>query len=94
MTRYPARYPAISCLNRTLVVLLLATGVSYAVGEFGGEGWVAVGAVLTLSFIKSRLVINEFMGLRFVRLRWKLVMFGWLVTVLGLIALAYWAGTP
>ena len=86
------RYPAISCLNRTLAVLMLATGASYAVGELGGEGWAAVGALLILSFIKSRLVINEFMGLRFVRLRWKLLMLGWLVAVLGLIALAYRVG--
>jgi cytochrome c oxidase subunit IV len=86
------RYSAISCLNRTLVVLMLATGVSYAIGEIGAEGWAAVGSVLILAFIKSRLVINEFMGLRFVRLRWKLLMLGWLVAVLGLIALAYRVG--
>jgi len=87
------RYPGISCLNRTLLVLLLATGVSYAIGEIGGQGFAAVGTVLALAFLKSRLVINEFMGLRFVRLRWKMVMVGWLSAVLGLIALAYWIGS-
>ena len=87
------RYPSISCLNRSLAVLLLATGVSWFVGEIGAEGRVAVGSVLILAFIKSRLVINEFMGLLHVRLMWKLIMFGWLSAVLALIALAYWRGS-
>jgi len=87
------RYPSISCLNRSLAVLLLATGVSYFVGEIGAQGWIPVGSVLILAFIKSRLVINEFMGLLHVRLMWKLIMFGWLSAVLALIALAYWRGS-
>jgi hypothetical protein len=87
------RTPSISCLNRSLAVLLLATGVSWFVGEIGAAGWIPVASVLILAFIKSRLVINEFMGLLHVRLMWKLIMFGWLSAVLLLIALAYWRGS-
>jgi hypothetical protein len=77
-------------LNRALLILLCATGTSWLVGESGGSGAAAAALLLALAALKSRLVIDEFMGLRGVELRWRVLMFGWLALVLGLIALGYW----
>ena len=51
-------------------------------------------AMLALTFFKGRLIALEFMGLRPVKLFWRAMLIGWLVLVLGLIALAYWIGLP
>jgi hypothetical protein len=74
-------------------LLLAATLASYAIGEAGLGGWLPAAAVLGLAFFKSRLVIHDFMGLRFVKFSWRALLIGWLVVVLGLIALGYWKGT-
>lgn len=78
--------------NLAFAILAVATIAMWAAGEFAGGGGVAAIGLLAISAVKGRLVIDDFMGLRCVRLKWRLLVLGWLVLVLALIAFAYWKG--
>ena len=78
--------------NIAFAVLALATVLMWLAGEYTGRGIGAAFGLLAISFFKGRIVISEFMGLRRVRLRWRALMLGWMLLVLGLIAFAYWRG--
>jgi hypothetical protein len=78
--------------NIAFAILAVATVAMWAAGEFAGGGSAAAIGLLVISLVKGRLVIDDFMGLRCVRLKWRLLVLGWLVLVLALIALAYWMG--
>ena len=81
-------------LNFVWVVLMLATLATYAIGEMGEQlgivGPLAMAALLAISFVKGRLVVLDFMGLRGVKFFWRGLLIGWLLLVSALIALAYW----
>ena len=51
-------------LNTVWVILMLATGATWEVGEQGFAGQLAMALLLILSFVKGRLVVLDFMGLR------------------------------
>ena len=68
--------------------LLLLTTTSFALGS-GASGRRLMAAVLALTLIKGHLVVSHFMGLRRVRLRWRIAMAAYLAAVGGVIALAY-----
>lgn len=76
--------------NRAWLVLLVATGATWWLGEVGAAGTGAILAMLAIAFIKGRLVILEFMELQGAPLMWRLLLEGWLILVGGLILLAYW----
>lgn len=76
--------------NRAWLVLLVATGATWWLGEMGAAGTGAILAMLAIVFIKGRLVILDFMELRSAPLMWRLLLEGWLILVGGLILLAYW----
>ena len=76
-------------LNTVWVILMLATGATWEVGEQGFAGQLAMALLLVLSFIKGRLVVLDFMGLRRAGLLWRSVLIGWLLLVSALIAIAY-----
>ncbi|CAG4883689.1 Tetrathionate reductase subunit C [Georgfuchsia toluolica] len=76
--------------NRAWLVLLVATGATWWLGEMGAAGTGAILAMLAIAFIKGRLVILDFMELRGAPLMWRLLLEGWLILVGGLILLAYW----
>ena len=81
--------------NRTWLVLLIATGITWWLGESGtaaNASALAVSIMLGLAFIKGVLIILDFMELRHAPTLWKLLILGWLTFVLGMIALAYWTG--
>lgn len=82
-------------LNRAWLLLLAMTAVTYAVGENGllahGSMAVALG-VLGLALVKGVVVAQDFLELRHAPKLWRGLVLGWLVLVLGLIVLAYWAG--
>ena len=81
--------------TRTWIILLIATAVTYWLGESGTAGktgTIAVFAMLGLAFVKGRLVIYDFMELRHAPMMWKIFLVGWLSFVLGMIMLAYWIG--
>jgi len=81
--------------NRAWLILLVATGVTWWLGESGMAASASVLAVfimLGLAFTKGFLVIYDFMELRHAPRMWKLFLIGWLTFVLGMISLAYWTG--
>lgn len=76
--------------NRDWLVLLVATGATWWIGEVSAAGTGAILAMLAIAFIKGRLIILDFMELRGAPLMWRLLLEGWLILVGGLILLAYW----
>jgi anaerobic C4-dicarboxylate transporter len=82
--------------NLVWLVLLLATAITYWLGESGTTRQAGSQAVLImfgLAWLKGYLVIAEFMELRQAPLKWQAALLGWLSFVLGMILLAYWIGT-
>ena len=75
--------------HRAWLVLLIATGITWWLGEVGAAGTGAILAMLAIAFIKGRLVILDFMELRGAPLMWRRLFEGWLILVSGLIFLAY-----
>jgi hypothetical protein len=76
--------------HRAWLILLIATGITWYLGEVGAAGTGAIVAMLAIAFIKGRLVILDFMELRGAPLMWRLLLEGWLILVGSLILLAYW----
>jgi caa(3)-type oxidase subunit IV len=76
--------------HRAWLVLLVATGITWYLGEVGAAGTGAILAMLAIAFVKGRLVILDFMELRDAPLLWRIVLEGWLILVSSLILLAYW----
>ena len=76
-------------LDALFVLLLLATGLTWWLGERGAGGAPAMLAVLGIAGVKSAYVILDFMALRGVRRLWQALVLGWLGLVLLLIVLAY-----
>lgn len=78
--------------TRVWLLLVAITLMTLLVGESGWSGLVATGMVLAGAYVKGQLVVDQFMGLRRVRLPWRLAMYGWLLLICLLIALAYLLG--
>lgn len=76
--------------HRAWLVLLVATGITWWLGDVGAAGTGVILAMLAITFIKGRLVILDFMELRGAPLMWRLLLEGWLILVSSLILLAYW----
>lgn len=69
-----------------LVLLTLLTyGLSYADASGTTLMWILVGT----AYIKSVMIIREFMELKGVSLLWKVLMYGWLSVVCFAVILAY-----
>jgi hypothetical protein len=84
-------------VNHIWVLLLLATTVTWWLGEsglMGTGGMIPVLMIFGLSLIKGLWVINDFMALRHAPILWLRVMVAWLSFVIGLILLAYWISLP
>lgn len=80
--------------RRVWLVLVLATGISFTIGDSGGDalGTLAVSGLMALAVVKGWLVIDEFMGLRGAPPLWRRLMLGWLLLVCGGILTAYALG--
>ncbi|MEO8417759.1 MAG: cytochrome C oxidase subunit IV family protein [Methylophilaceae bacterium] len=71
------------------IMLLGLSAITFELGS-GTSGQTALMAVvLALTLVKGHLVVSYFMGLRRVRLLWRLVMAAYLATVGGVITIAY-----
>lgn len=81
-----------SSLHRTALVLVLATAATFWMrsDNLVGPG-VGVGT-LAIAYLKGRLVILDFMGLRHAPLLWRGLVEGWLLLVSALILLLYCLG--
>ena len=81
-------------LNTVWAILLVATLATWTIGEVGEHlriaGPPAMLTLLAISFVKGRLVVLDFMGLRGVKFFWRSLVIGWLLLVSALIAIAYW----
>jgi apolipoprotein N-acyltransferase len=79
-------------INTVALLLVIATGLSWWLGESpahsGDHLGTAVLAVLALSAFKGALIALEYMELRCAPALWRRAVMGWLVVVLGLIAVA------
>ena len=76
--------------HRAWTVPLIASAITWFVGEVGPAGTAAIVTMLAIAFVKGRLVILDFMELRNAPLLWRLLLEGWLMVVSSLILLAYW----
>lgn len=76
--------------NRAWIVLMVATLITWYLGEVGAAGTASIVAMLIIAFIKGRLVILDFMELRNAPRMWRTLLEGWLILVASLILLAYW----
>ena len=76
--------------HRAWLLLLIATGITWWLGDVGAAGTGVILAMLAIVFVKGRVVILDFMELRDAPLMWRLLLEGWLILVGGLILLAYW----
>ena len=82
--------------NTLWLLLLIATGFTYWLGESGQIGHASMLPVLLIfgvSFFKGVAVIIDFMALRHAPALWRNLVLGWLVFVIGMILLAYWIGS-
>ena len=77
-------------IHRAWLILLLATSITWYLGEVGAAGTGAIVGMLLIAFVKGRLVILDFMELRQAPRMWRLLLEGWMLLVGSLILLAYW----
>lgn len=71
------------------LALLLATALTWAVGESGwlrGAGKASATLVLLLALVKGAGIALDFMELREAPRLWRWLVLGWLLLVIGLIA--------
>lgn len=71
------------------LAMLLLTLTTYAIGKLGYSGALVMLFLLSTAAVKAGLIIRDFMELRGVSLIWRVIMYGWLLTVCTAIAIAY-----
>lgn len=69
------------------LILLTSASVASAYGEFTNT--VFVTSVLVIAFIKGEIIIDRYMGLRYVAGPWRAIIFAWLLVVIGGISLSF-----
>ncbi len=70
--------------------LVLLTLFAFLLGYLNYINTSIVSLLLISTFIKGQLVIDYFMGLKNVRLRYRMIPTVWLFTVISLISIAYY----
>jgi hypothetical protein len=79
-------------MNKTTIIyiaLLLLTTLTYLLGQTQSFTFVFIILVLITTFIKGQLIIDYFMELKNVHLKYRLFMIIWLALVISLIGLSY-----
>lgn len=71
------------------IALLLLTGITFGIAQYGLSGRAMIIPVLLVTLLKGRIVIDRFMALQGVTGPWRWIVLGWLVLVLGLIGVAF-----
>lgn len=72
------------------IILILLTLFAFLLGWFKLVNSLLVSILLVTTFIKGQLVIDYFMGLREVTLKYRIIPTMWLLIVLSSIAIAYY----
>lgn len=81
-----------SISNRSTLVwfaLICMTILSVMVGDYSTGGENVAMFILGLVYIKGQLIVDHFMGMRDVKLLWRILLTAYLLLVVGLIALSY-----
>lgn len=86
------RHPSDNFTTAVWLALMALTLVTYNIGEAGLTGRGVMLALLLIVLFKGQMVAHYFMGLRQAGIWWRALVFGYLLVVGGLIALAYLAG--
>ena len=76
--------------HRAWLLLIVATLITWYLGEVGAAGTTAIVTMLLIASLKGRLVILDFMELRDAPRLWRILLEGWMLLVSALILLAYW----
>ncbi|MFK5895057.1 MAG: cytochrome C oxidase subunit IV family protein [Pseudomonadota bacterium] len=84
-TFHPAFYTKI-----VWIFLVSLTSFAFLLGWLGMVSQTLVGILLLTTFIKGHLVIEFFMELRNVKLKWRMIPTIWLLVVTSLISFAYY----
>ncbi len=71
------------------LMLMVLTLMVLAVAETGLGGRYIVSLLIVSMLVKTQIVADYFMGLKRVRLRWRLIVSGYLLVVMSMIGLAY-----
>jgi cytochrome c oxidase subunit 4 len=77
-------------LECILIILLLLTYFAYCLGYLEYISKYLVASLLMTTFVKGQLVIDNFMGLKDVRLKYRMIPVVWLGITIVLITLAYY----
>ena len=72
------------------ITLVLLTIFAFLLGYLNYINPLIVSVLLMSTFIKGQLVIDYFMGLKDVKLRYRLIPTAWLFTIISLICVAYY----
>ena len=74
--------------NVTLIwlAMLVLTGATWLIGESGTSSKATMAFVLFTVVAKGHWIIRDFMELKHCSFKWKLVMYGWMLVVLMVIA--------
>ncbi len=70
------------------LLMLLLTLTTYAIGKLGYSGVAVMLFLLSTAAAKAGFIIRDFMELRGVSLLWRVIMYGWLLSVCLAIAIA------
>lgn len=71
------------------ILLIMLTFITFSMGYFEFIAPLIIGMILLSIFIKGQLISDYFMGLKEVKLRYRIIPTLWLVIVLSLIAYTY-----
>lgn len=77
-------------LEYVWIILVLLTIFAYLLGFMKYINTSLVAVLLLTTLIKGQLVIDYFMGLKDVKLRYRIIPMAWLVLVISLIGIAYY----
>ncbi len=79
-------------LDLTFAALLVATFITWLLGEQGAHGPLTAAILLGLAGIKGWWVADEFMSLRHAAFHWRLIILLWLILVVTAIGAAFYFG--
>jgi len=71
------------------LTMLLLTMTTYAMGKLNFSGVAVMSFLILTTAVKATFIIRDFMELRGVSLLWRVIMYGWLITVCASIAITY-----
>ena len=77
-------------MKKIWIILVILTTFAFLLGYFKFTSPTLIAVLLLSTFIKGQLVIDHFMGLKDVSLKYRLIPTIWLFIVLSLISIAYY----